>query len=107
LDKCLIRYLSLIKVTKDGLLLSINGEPNPMVHEAVVYPNPGHDLIYVETQLKNSTFFLFDLTSSEVFHFSLLPGRNSFQVQNLKSGLYIYKVVQNSQVREYGKWIKE
>jgi hypothetical protein len=102
-----IRYLSLIKVTKEGQFLSVNNEPTASVHEVIIYPNPGNDRIYVETQLKNATFFLYDLTGREVLHVGLLPGRISIQIQNLNSGIYIYKVIQNSQVKECGKWIKE
>ena len=101
------RYLSLIKVTKDGLLLSINGEPGPLMHLAIVYPNPGSNMINIQTQLKSSVFNLYDLTGREVGSLGLIPGRNAIQVQNLKSGLYIYKISQNSDVIEFGKWLKE
>jgi hypothetical protein len=101
------RYLSLIKVTKDGLLLSINGEPSPLMHEAIVYPNPGSNVINIQTQLISSVFHLYDLTGREIRSQGLIHGRNAIQVQNLKSGLYIYKISQNSDVIEFGKWLKE
>jgi hypothetical protein len=36
-----------------------------------------------------------------------VSGFNPLYVQKLKSGLYIYKILQNSEVKEFGKWIKE
>ena len=101
------RYLSLIKVTKDGLLLSINGEPGPLMHLAIVYPNPGSNVINIQTQLKSTVFHLYDLTGREVCSLELIAGRNAIRVQSLKSGLYIYKISQNSDVIEFGKWLKE
>ena len=102
-----IRYLSLIKVNKDGMILSINNDQTSLPHDVVVYPNPGSDLIYVESQLRNSIFILYDLTGTEVLNKELLPGRNHFTVQDVKPGFYLYKVLLNSQVRACGKWIKK
>ncbi|MCX6286188.1 MAG: T9SS type A sorting domain-containing protein, partial [Bacteroidetes bacterium] len=101
------RDVYILKVDSNGIVTGINNQPPVLTPEVIVYPNPGNDRIYVETQLKNAIFFLYDLTGREVLHACLLPVRNSIQVQNLKSGLYIYKLIQNSQVKECGKWIKK
>jgi len=101
-----IRYLSLIKVDKDGLLLSINNDLTLMAHEAIIYPNPGSETLNVKTQLKNSIFILYDLTGKEVTHQNLAPGPNTVIVQKLQPGFYNYKIIQSSQVKECGKWIK-
>jgi len=101
------RYLSLIKVTKNGLLLSINDEPLPIMHEAIIYPNPGSDEIMVQTQLKNSSIYLYDITGQAVRNQNLISGRNYLNVQCLNTGIYLYKIIQNTKVLEFGKWIKK
>ena len=102
-----IRYLSIIKVNKDGLILSSSNDRSSIPYDVVVFPNPGSDLLYVETQLRNSIFILYDLTGNEVLNQKLFPGCNHFTVQNVKPGFYLYKVLLNSHVRECGKWIKK
>jgi len=101
------RDIYILKVDSSGLVTGINNQPPVQSHEAIVYPNPGDDLLYVETQLKDAIFHLFDLTGREVQSHGLFPGRNSIQVSDLNSGLYVYKIIQNSQVKEYGKWINQ
>jgi hypothetical protein len=96
-----------IKIDSNGLISGQNNLPPVRSYDAIVYPTPGSDLIFVETQLRYSVFSLYDLTGRELYSQGLLPGRNSIPVQYLTSGLYIYKVTQNSLVKEYGKWIKE
>ena len=99
--------LYVIKIDSNGLVTGQNNLPPISSYDAIVYPNPGNELIYIETQLKNAEFYLYDLTGREVCSIDLDPGRSSIPVQNLPSGFYVYKVLQNSQVKEYGKWIKE
>jgi len=99
--------LYVIKIDSNGLVSGENNLPPVRLLDAIVYPNPGNDIIYVETQLRKPVFRLYDLTGREVCSIDLVQGRNSISVQNLISGLYIYKVTQDSQVKEYGKWIKE
>jgi hypothetical protein len=101
------RDIYILKVDSVGIVTGIINNPPNKYQEIVVYPNPGSELIYIETQLKNSVFNLYDLTGREVRRQELSPGRNSIPVQYLISGLYVYKVIQNSQVKEIGKWIKE
>ncbi|MCX6280746.1 MAG: T9SS type A sorting domain-containing protein [Bacteroidetes bacterium] len=101
------RDIYILKVDSNGLITGINNHPPDQTNQVVIYPNPGNDLLYVETQLKNAVFHLFDLTGREILNSGLSPGRNSIQVRDINSGLYIYKVIQNSQVKECGKWIKE
>ena len=101
------RDIYILKVDSSGLVTGINNQPPVQSHEAIVYPNPGDDLLYVETQLKDAIFHLFDLTGREVQSHGLFPGRNSIQVSDLNSGLYVYKIIQKSQVKEYGKWINQ
>jgi len=101
------RYLSLIKVTNEGMLLSVNKDPSLQAHEAILYPNPGNNQLFVRTELKNSEILFNTIDGMDVCREKLLPGINSLDVKSLKPGMYIYKIIQNSQAKEYGKWIKE
>ena len=101
------RDIYILKVDSVGIVTGINNYPPIKDQDLIVFPNPGNDIIYVETQLKDAEFQLYDLTGREVCSQRLVTGRSSIPVQNLISGLYIYKVTQNSQGKEYGKWIKK
>ncbi len=100
------RDLYILKLDSGGIVTGINNQSPVQSHEVIVYPNPGDDLLYVETQMKYAVFHLYDLSGREVLSNRLIPGRNSLQVRYLNSGLYIYKVAQDLLVKEYGKWIK-
>jgi len=101
------RDIYILKVDSNGLITGIHQPPMNTTKKILVYPNPGNDLIYVETQLKNTVFHLYDLMGNEVCNKDLIPGRNEMQIQGLKSGLYFYRIARDSQVIECGKWLKE
>ena len=101
------RDIFIIKIDSNGVITGRNDLPPVKIYNAIIYPNPGHDLIYIETQLKNTVFFLYDLKGRMACTKDLTPGRNVMQTQNLNIGLYIYKIVQNSLLIECGKWIKK
>ena len=102
-----IRYLSLIKVSKDGYSMSVDQYGSPLAHDVIVYPNPGDDVLFLESQLRNATFTLYHLKGHEVIEQSVVQGRTSLQVGNLKSGIYVYRVSVDDQMRDEGKWIKK
>jgi hypothetical protein len=87
-----IRYLSLIKLNKDGYAMSVDHNGSPLAHDVVVYPNPGNDILFLETQLRNATFTLYDLTGRVILEQIVAPGRTTLPVQPFKSSIYIYKV---------------
>jgi hypothetical protein len=102
-----IRYLSLIKVNKDGYAMAADHNGSPLAHDVVVYPNPGNDILFLETQLRNATFTLYDLTGRVILEQIVAPGRTTLPVQPFKSGIYIYKVNVGAQTMDEGKWIKK
>jgi|GEM_PF-1722824 len=101
------RDVYILKVDSNGLITGIHQPPTNTANNILVYPNPGFDILYVKTQLGNAIFQLYDLMGREVCNKDLIPGQNVLQVQNLNAGIYVYKVVKNSQMIECGKWIKE
>ena len=101
------RDVYILKVDSNGLITGINQPPTNTGNKTLVYPNPGQHLLNIETQQENLVFHLIDLMGREVCNKHLIPGKNVMQVQNINAGIYIYKVVRNSQMMECGKWIKE
>ena len=101
------RDVYILKVDSNGLITGIHQPPTNNGNKTLVYPNPGQDLLNLETQQENLVFHLYDIMGMEVCNKYLIPGQNVLQIQNLNSGIYIYKIVKNSQMIECGKWIKE
>ena len=101
------RDIYILKVDSNGIITGINSDPPSKKQGTRIYPNPGTELINIETTLNSSIVYFYDLTGREICAQSLVSGNNPVNVQKLKSGLYIYKILQNSEVRECGKWIKE
>jgi hypothetical protein len=102
-----IRYLSLIKVNKDGYAVSVDHNRSSLAQDVIVYPNPGNDNLFLETQLRNATFILYDPAGHEVMEQGVVPGRTSLAVHRLKPGMYLYRVSMDGQLMDEGKWIKK
>jgi len=101
-----IRYLSLVKVNKNGLLLGVDGEPSSLMKDVIIYPNPGNDMIWVMTQLSEASIEFMDLAGKTVLRRQLSPGRTQIETSELKAGMYIYRVFNKSRQIQTGKWIK-
>ena len=100
------RDIYIMKVDTNGIITGINHDPPTGDQKTKIYPNPGKEFIYVNTTIEHATVGFYDLTGREIFSQILFSGSNPVNVQMLKPGLYIYKILQNSEVRECGKWIK-
>ena len=100
------RDIYILKVDSNGIITGINHDPPTGDQKTKIYPNPGKEFIYVNTTIEHATVGFYDLTGREIFSQILFSGSNPVNVQMLKPGLYIYKILQNSEVRECGKWIK-
>lgn len=96
----------IMKVDENGLLTSIPPDIPFEQTDIIVYPNPGKNLLKVESSLKNLRIELFDIQGN------LLLDKNfnsSIQLStgNLSGGNYIYRVTQNKALIKSGKWIKQ
>lgn len=102
-----VRYLSLIKVDKNGILLGFDGKPSPLLQNVILYPNPGNDWVNVMTQLPNICIEFFDIAGKTMLKRPLSPGLTLIETLGLNSGMYIYRVFSNTKMIQTGKWIKE
>ncbi|HRF77739.1 MAG TPA: MopE-related protein [Chitinophagales bacterium] len=67
-----------------------------------IYPNPALDYIFIQSDAVHN-ITIYNLTGAAIQNLLLLPGLNSFSVQNYSSGAYLVKVDNN----ELLIWVKE
>ena len=98
-----------LKINPDGLLCSAPGQPPTQPHHAIVYPNPGHDVLKVEAgpQIFGATFELFDMGGQRVAMQTLQTSVTAINTAPLTSGVYPWRIVWKGEVVEEGKWVKE
>jgi len=101
------RDVYILKLDSNGLITGIPHPPSNTNDKILIYPNPGNDMMYVENNLGTCSLFLCDLTGRTICSRELSDGRNLIDVKLLKPGLYLYKLLQNSEIKQAGKWIKQ
>jgi hypothetical protein len=97
----------ILKVNKDGLLVST--PENPIINNNIcyIYPNPGNEILNVNSPMNWLKIQLFDLTGRIECSAELVTGTNSIPVSGLPSGIYLYRIIDHNQRRiQSGKWIK-
>ena len=100
------RDIYILKVDSNGLITGISNPPDADAKKNSVYPNPGSEILNIETSLKQGTLCLYDLSGRLVLTTEVDAGKNSINTQNVKPGLYIFKIYENSMIKTWGKWIK-
>ncbi len=103
------RDIYILKVNSEGLITSTNGKPIDIVHNAIVFPNPGTDLLQVRVaaQYKQSLFRLFDMNGRLVLTQDVVGKSATVNTTFLPTGTYVYKITGNKGLYESGKWIKK
>ena len=102
------RDIYVIKVNKNGLLGGIDNK-SPIVHDAIVYPNPGSDHLIIESgpQIANAEFRMVSIEGKQVISKDLIERRMMLDTKNLTPGTYFWQIVRNGKAIETGKWVKE
>jgi len=103
------RDMLIIKVDSTGVLTSVQGNDNLVLHDLIAYPNPGQDRLILEfgPQVSGSDFVLSDLNGKEVLVIKLNNSPQIVDAQKLKQGLYVWKVLSRGNLVDSGKWIKK
>jgi hypothetical protein len=99
--------IAILKVDRNGFAVSADENLIIEPESAIIYPNPGTDIITVHTAMQNTVFVLSDCSNREILRASLKSGRSSFNTGNIPPGLYIYRIMQSGNVIQTGKWIKD
>ncbi len=95
-----------IELDSLGCITSIPESSNIQIRDALVYPNPGKDKMYIRTALKENSLQLYDLNGRLVLSCSLDSHITSIETDHLLSGTYLYSIIKNNEIIETGKWIK-
>jgi hypothetical protein len=98
-----------VKVNENGILTNNDHNPLPLVHDAIVFPNPGSDYLIIESgqQISGAQFIMTTIDGKQVITKTLNERRITLETQSLLSGIYVWQIVLNDRIIETGKWIKE
>lgn len=97
----------ILKVDSAGLYTSIGENPGIQVLSAIVYPNPAHEALNVQTELRNARIAIYDINGKEILTQELQQGISNIEIQHLAIGIYFYRITSHGNFIESGKWMKE
>jgi hypothetical protein len=96
-----------LKLDSTGIFTS-SGETKMAMHSAMVFPNPGTDILYLESgpQVLGCYFQLYDLQGIKASEEIITANQQQINTQSLPPGLYVWRIVNKGKVVDSGKWIK-
>lgn len=100
------RDVYILKLDSSDFTVGNIEHKTPNILNAIVYPNPGSDVINIRTSLKNTHFELYDLQGQLVLEEQINNLITPINVQQLPPGVYAWKILDETTVHETGKWIK-
>ncbi len=103
------RDIYAVKVNKDGVLVSTDGNPLQIVNEAILFPNPGREycIAMLGAQNPSATFRLYDMQGAAVLCREIRQRQTIINLPGLAKGIYPYSFEQEGRIIGKGKWIKE
>ena len=102
------RDIYVYKVDQNGLITGTDNKPNPRVHNAIVFPNPGTDFLNVESglQISGAKIIMMDINGKQVLNKTIQDSHFKIETQSIPSGSYFWQIIYKNQMIENGKWIK-
>lgn len=99
----------IIKVDSLGLFTKLPETSKVQVHEAIVFPNPGFDVVNIQSgpQIAGAEFNMYDIIGNQVLKTSLVSTIEQKDVTHLASGTYLWQIEFKGKIVDQGKWIKE
>jgi len=96
-----------LKLDSTGIFTSA-GESNMAVHSAMVFPNPGTDILHLESgpQVLGNHFQLYNMQGINVGEQIITGNIQQIDASNLPAGTYVWRIVKKGKVVDSGKWIK-
>ncbi|MCD4698209.1 MAG: T9SS type A sorting domain-containing protein [Bacteroidales bacterium] len=100
--------LHILKLYPEDIITSASETQLQIDSDYSVFPNPGNNIIYVQTARKGVKVQLFDDKANVVLEKQLENKfTNIVNTSSLSSGIYIYKFTDMKGFTESGKWIKK
>jgi len=98
-----------LKLNSEGLLVGQNELQESLLHEAIVYPNPGSTIMQVRLAVQHpkALLELFDSQGKLVLSQQLHEKESRITTAQLPPGTYIYRLSAATGLNESGKWIKQ
>jgi hypothetical protein len=91
-------------ITKETLIATNSHSDNPSLYH--VYPNPARDYVLIEmAENHNVNFRLFTLAGQMILQQQVTGSGQKISLNNLKEGLYVYKVIDDKGKLTTGKLI--
>ncbi len=103
------RDIFILKVDSLGNLPASVDNPEFTVHDLLLYPNPGKDILQIRTgtQSTGGILKLFDITRKDILQTKIREANTTVNTSSLPAGIYIYTYTLNGKTIETGKWIKK
>lgn len=96
-----------LKVDSTGIITGTS--PVVEMHDAFVYPNPGNDILNIQSgpQVTGAIFTLFDISGKPVLETKLHSILETLITSQIPSGTYVWSIQKSNKKVDMGKWIKE
>jgi hypothetical protein len=98
--------LIFLKLNNEGLLLG-DHSPSFDMKKAILYPNPVSYQLFIQTALRNASLIIYQIDGRQVLENRLDQIVETIDVQDLLTGLYIYKIITPDGYHENGKFFKQ
>jgi hypothetical protein len=100
------RDVYILKVNQEGIITWTYNFPET-TRQAIVYPNPGRDEIWIKAIENNLRFDLFDINGNKILS-QPIEKEDNINTSHLQKGVYTYRILnQKAETIETGKWIKD
>lgn len=95
------------KISSDDIITSAAETLNPYDSDYLVFPNPGGELLNIQTARKGVKMEIYNEIGTLILEFQLSDSYlNKVNTSTLRTGNYIYKFTDDQGYSESGKWIK-
>ncbi|MCF8347470.1 MAG: T9SS type A sorting domain-containing protein [Bacteroidales bacterium] len=95
------------KLTKEEIITGLSHDLSVSAMVGVVYPNPGQDFINVISPYNAAFVCIYDMQGKLLKYQKIDTGKNVISTNSLKPGIYIYRVISESENVFSGRWIKK
>lgn len=97
----------IIKLDAQGNLTGLTNDSKIVITDAIIYPNPGNDELYLRTALKDCLLYLFDSSGRKLLEKSITDRITMIPMGDKTPGFYTYLLLFQGEKIISGTWIKE